>query len=113
MPVTEAARYVGSDYADTIAASGTKVVILDPNGAATIGLVIENTGSNDIDSVAVEKSPLGGKYGPDTALGTAIGTIAAGASRLLQISAKGFVSIKITLGSTAGSTYEMEGKAVY
>lgn len=113
MSVQEAARYAGSDYVGTVAASGTKVVTLDPGGAATVGLVIKNTGAADIDSVTIEKSPLGNLYGPDTTLGTTVGTIAAGASKLLQISAKGFASIRITLVSTTGTTYAMEGKAVY
>lgn len=110
MSSLEANRYTPTG---TIAAGGTSVVTLDPKGAAFIGLVIKNTGSNTITAVTVEKSPLGNLYGTDTALGTAIGTITAGSTSLTQISTSGFESIKITLGSTSGSTYSIEGKAVH
>lgn len=91
-----------------------KSFVIDTYGATTIGLVIGNAGgSNAIDTVLIEKSPLGNKYGPDTAYGTAIGSIAANTNALAQISAKGFTKVRVTLTSSSGTSYEIETKGVF
>lgn len=98
----------------TLAAATPISVVILTLGAATIGLVISNTGgTNPIDTVTIEKSPLGNLYGPDTALGTAVGSTTAGGQALVQISARGFASVRVTLTSTLGTSYALEAQGVY
>lgn len=105
MSVTEASRQAVSG---AIAAGVPKVHTLALGGATAVAIILRNTGSADIESVVIERSPLGTEYATDTALGTAIGAISAGASKLVEGAELACAFVRVTLNSSAGTNYSLE-----
>lgn len=97
----------------TLAAATPVALTFDTATASRLSLVIKNTGgSNAIGTVKVEKSPTGVLYGEDVNLGTAIGSLAAGASVLVELAYCSFDFLRVTLTSADGSTYSVDIKGV-
>lgn len=89
----------------TLAAGVATPLTFDTSGSKSLTLVIENTGSsNAIGTTTVAKSPDGTIFGTDSALGTAIGSIAASGSVLVEITDVAFQKLKLTFTSASGST---------
>lgn len=89
----------------TLAAGVAGSLTFDTTGSKQLTLVIENTGaSNAIGTTVVAKSPDGTIFGTDTALGTAIGSIAASGSVLVELTDVAFQKLKLTFTSASGST---------
>lgn len=93
------------------AVAGTADFTLSDFGRAT--LVVSNTGdSNAIGTVAVSFSIDGGTtYAADAAVGTAVGSIAAGASALIELEGFGAKHVRVTLTSASGSDYAITFRA--
>lgn len=90
---------------------GTPLVVSIPMyGASRWSMVIKNTGgTNAITSTDVAKLPLeGGLPGTDTALQTAIGSIAHDASVLVEQSNVSYATLRLTLHATTTTTYQID-----
>lgn len=97
----------------TLAAGVAGALTFDTSGAKQLTLVIENTGvTNAIGTTVVTKSPDGTIFGTDSALGTAIGSIAASGSVLVEITDVAFQKLKLTFTSTSGSTVRVTLRGV-
>jgi hypothetical protein len=88
----------------TLAAGVAGALTFDTSGSKSLALVIENTGANAVGTTVATVSPDGTIYGTNSAIGTAIGSIAAGASALVEITDVAFQKIKLTFTSASGST---------
>lgn len=92
----------------------TLLDIAIPVPSSRVGLVIENTGINDLNSTTVKESPLGGNgiLATNQAVTAAIGTIKSGvdASNPTLVEATGIsISlIRLIFASTAGTTVSVE-----
>lgn len=94
----------------TINAGGSADVDIDTSGAKSLCIIIKNTGgTNAITSVTVKKSPLGTLFATDSALGTAIGSIAANTvAPVIELTDVAFQKLRLTLASTSGTTFSVE-----
>lgn len=96
----------------TIDAGNTADVTMNTAGCSRAFAIVKNTGlSNAITSTTVYKSPLASLYAQDAAATTAIGSISAGASVLVEFSDLACDRIKLTLASTSGTDYTVEWRA--
>lgn len=76
-------------------------------GARRARIVIRNTGAQSITAVAVGVSPAGTYFGDITPVTSAVGTIAASSSAMIDVPVCG-TTLRVTLTSTSGSTAVVE-----
>jgi hypothetical protein len=93
----------------TLAAGVAADVDIPTLGASRLAIVVKNTGgSNAIGTVALLKSPRGGLFVQDAAATALIGSLAVGASALVELTDLMCQTVRLTLTSASGSTYAVE-----
>lgn len=92
----------------TLAAGTPANVDFEVGNSRRLTIIIENTGvTNALTTTVVKKSADGTNFGTDSALGTAIGSIAASGSSLVELTDVAFKTLRLTLTSTSGTTYRV------
>ncbi len=98
-----------SDTADvTLAAGVANTIDIPCNTFGRASLLIKNAGANTIGTLTVGESPNGTLFGTLTPIGTAIGSLAAGASKMVQLDGLTCKTLRVTGTSTSGSTMTVE-----
>lgn len=93
----------------TLAAGVALEVDVDIAGARDWCIILKNTGGvNAVTAVTVERSPLGGIFGPATALPAGV-PLAAGASLEFRGQNEPLTTLRLTITSTSGTTVQIEG----
>jgi len=107
------ASEINSQQSLTLAAGVAGSMEFDVSKCKRLSFVIENRGaSNPIGTTVVETSPDGAIYSTETAVGSAIGSLAASSSKPVTMDGIAFKKLKLTFTSASGSDVRVTLRAV-